>query len=704
MPKVDTGNYWAAAPVEGGVLAGEIDDKISKYYANLISTGRVEVWRRAYRLLYGWAADGSYKSSRYVTFSGEEGEVVNASANLIRSFTKAMHTQATGSRQAFSCRSTADDSRAAETVKVGNALLDYYWTENGFEAASSQAVWWSLPSGEGWLYPRWDHYAGKPIGVTYPTVDVFDPLTGETKQEEDLSAEPIGIKWSGDMAITALKPEDVIRDIHRNDADHDWLIVSTLANRWDLAARYPDYRQECINAAPPAQWTAIRSRLPSSTMWREAETDVVPVFELWHKRTDALPAGRHCLWIDGTVIFDEPMKYQRLPVVPMIPSLEVDSPYGYGETWDLLNLQQAITSMITQLVSTRENFGARNIWSKPGVRVSSSQVTQGFKIVESEEKPEVLDFGQGYVGEVSQAYDLIKSAMQIQTGMNDTVLGDASKSQSGEALRMLHSMAMQYNSGLMAARGAMNSAAMTVTLDMCKENMTGEQMVPIMGRGETTTIKRFKAEDLGALDSVRIQMDNPTLNTAAGRLDLADKFFAAQAIDPAQYMQVAATGRLEAAFDRPASQRLLIDSENELLRAGTPVRAMATDDHALHIREHTVVMNDPEVRINDQLAMATVSHLAEHYAQWTQITMTNPALLAATGQQPAPMPPPPPMPGMVDPNTGAPVQPNPSVNGGAPMPGISAGGPGGAGMPAMDPNIPPAPINPMPEAAPTTMA
>jgi hypothetical protein len=64
--------------------------------------------------------------------------------------------------------------------------------------------------------------------------------------------------WSGAVKCTALKPEDVIRDIHQADLNLDWVIVSTLENRHALAARFPEYRSEILNASPSSGRTRSR--------------------------------------------------------------------------------------------------------------------------------------------------------------------------------------------------------------------------------------------------------------------------------------------------------------------------------------------------------------------------------------------------------------------------------------------------------------
>ena len=167
--------------------------------------------------------------------------------------------------------------------------------------------------------------------------------------------------------------ERLVRDIHQSDMDLDWVIVSTLENRHALAARFPEYRSEIPNASPPGQWNSIRARMPSSQLYRDAASDAVPVFELWHP-TDRC-ASEQPTRDDGWHVLHRPRR--RDAVLHAAGRADDSQPRrstrraGYGETWDLNNLQQAITSIISQVVSTRENFGARNVWATPGTRLSS---------------------------------------------------------------------------------------------------------------------------------------------------------------------------------------------------------------------------------------------------------------------------------------------------------------------------------------------
>ena len=66
--------------------------------------------------------------------------------------------------------------------------------------------------------------------------------------------------------------------------------------------------------------------------------------------------------------------------------------------------------------------------------------------------------------------------------------------------------------------------------------------------------------------------------------------------------------------------------------------AVFTDEHALHIKEHSTVLSDPELRFDINLTNIVSNHIQEHIHL---LQTTDPQILMALGQQPLPPPPPP---------------------------------------------------------------
>jgi hypothetical protein len=616
--------YWAAEP-DVKTFAANLGRKIDAYYDYLYATGRVDVWRRCVRTLYGYDAEGGYRRSHFVTFGGEQGELVQLRANIFRSFVRALHVTITGSPPTYTCQSTSDDAQSLQQVETGNAVLDYYF-DTQTEREGYQMAWYALTFGEGWLYTRWDFHKGKPVGV---------------ELQQDPTGIPIGrpkVVWNGDVAITALKPEDVIRDVGRMNDNHDWLVACTTVNRYDLAARYPEYEDKIIEATPRARWRDIRTRMGQAFDMYADDSDCIPVYEFWHKPTDALPQGRYAMLIGDTLVFDEPMAYSKLPLHSMIPNIEIDSCQGYGETWDLLSIQQAIDSLVTQLVSNRENFGMRNVFVKTNSNLVPTMLSTGFRLLEGMEKPEVLDFGEGYAQEGVTFYEFLKGIAQLETGLNDTVLGDAGKQQSGDALEMLHSMAVQYNSGGQQAYSNGMRNTMSGILECVRLYCKDKRLVSIVGKNKRSIAREFSSADVSSLRGVTIEIGAAIMRTSMGRKQVADKLYENQSINGEQYLEMQATGRLEAAYEKPNAVRINIDSENEKLADGIPCMVYDTDNHAIHISEHSALIDDPANRGNPQVLQVVIQHIAAHNQTWLRLSTTpdGMAILAATNQQPHP--------------------------------------------------------------------
>ena len=96
-----------------------------------------------------------------------------------------------------------------------------------------------------------------------------------------------------------------------------------------------------------------------------------------------------------------------------------------------------------------------------------------------------------------------------------------------------------------------------------------------------------------------------------------------------------ATGRLEPVTDPLRSAQLLVDTENDELSQGKPVKPHYLDDHSFHAIQHKTVIDNPKTRESPEVLKALLAHIDEHY-------------LLFYGVQP-PVPPQPPMPGMPPP-------------------------------------------------------
>jgi len=179
------------------------------------------------------------------------------------------------------------------------------------------------------------------------------------------------------------------------------------------------------------------------------------------------------------------------------------------------------------------------------------------------------------------------------------------------------------------------------------------KMVSITGKQNQTINKEFLGKDLDPVKAVKISVINPIMQSTAGRVDIAEKLLAQGMIKNAEdYIAILDGAPLSRMTKGVLSEVDLVELENEKMGEGQEVQALATDKHSYHINEHKTLLNDPQVRGNDQMVQIVLNHVLQHLQLEKE---TDPMLKAiiATGQAPM-MPPGPPMGG---PPMGAPPTP-----------------------------------------------
>lgn len=180
-------------------------------------------------------------------------------------------------------------------------------------------------------------------------------------------------------------------------------------------------------------------------------------------------------------------------------------------------------------------------------------------------------------------------------------------------------------------------------------------MIRIAGKQNAQAVKEFKfdSQTLEAVSTVIFEPVNPVLQTASGKLTVAQDLLQAGMISsPRRYLEVLTTGNLNVLIEDDVACEEAIIEENERLSEGQPVMAVITENHQQHIMGHQAVICQPNAKQDPDLVANVLNHIQEHVNLWQQASMTNPALLAATNQQVLPQMP---MPGMM-PTGGAPGQ------------------------------------------------
>ena len=691
--------YWAAEP-DPKRLALKVEEAFGRWGQELQRRGwseRIDAARRRY---FGVDPDGGAPRSHDIVPGGERGEIDLTQVNHYRSITRGILTLATSARPAFRATASDDTADSMASCRLAEQLWDYELDE-GLEASTLEAAERMLVEGEAGILVVWDAMAG-PIIAGQPLLERDEdgrPVLDAQGPPVVLGEHPI---HEGALVYEVLGPHDVARDVNvRKLRDARWVVVRRVMSRWDLVATYPEEpKRRAIASAGGPHYAHEGS---SETRAGDYE-DTCYVLELYHASTSAIPGGRFARVVNGETLEQGPLPGGRLPLVHKAPSEVFDHALGYTDTFDLLGLAKLVDAAASNMATTANLYGQRPVVLPEDSDISAADLTgPGVVRVPRDASgrlamPEWMDVPEIPSSHIQWA-DWLKSQMQVLSGINDVVRGDPQESlKSGAALALVHAQALQHNSAFQRSYAELLRETAQLVIELYRDNANTERVIDVAGDDEPGTVRAFVGDDLEPVRRIRVELANAMLRTTAGKMEIVDKisdparFPADEPMRRSQYLGFLASGRLDPITRAGRSEEIGIRAECEALQRGEPVQVLVTDHHAAHIREHKALL-DGRARLNlaPEAVTAITTHIMEHEVMWMQLTMTRPALLLATNQQPAPMAPP--MPGM--PPTGAPANDNAQAPAGEPAndppqtgePPIPGTGPAEASMPK-------APINP----------
>lgn len=600
--------YFAAREAEEA--AGVILSRAENWFRMMDTNGYLDKLTKAWSAYHGaYYSDAS--SGHKITFGGEQGELVNLPVNHFRNICRNILTMVTASRPSLEARATNTDYKSLVQTKLANGLLDYYMREKRLEDYLHKAIEFAIVLGSGYIKMEWNATSG----------EIYD-------YNEDTNT-PI---YEGDVVFKNLDPFNVVLDSTKeNENDHDWVLTRTFKNRFDLAAKFPELNDDILRMETKDQ---LERYSTSAGFWEE--TDDIPVYEFYHKKTEAMPEGRYLLFLDSNVVLmDTPLPYRDLPVYRVSPAVILGTPFGYSDTFDILPIQDALNSIYSTILSNHNAFGVQNILSPRGADVTSEQVSGGMNFIEYNSeagKPSALNLLQSSP-ESYEFISLLERTAETISGVNSVARGNPESSlKSGNALALVQAMALQFVSGLQQSYVKMIENVGTGLVNMLKDFAAVPRIASIVGESNKTYMKEFTGDDLSSINRVIVDVGNPLARTTAGRVQMAEQMLQMGLIEtPEQYFMVINTGKLDTLTDGIDRELLLVKAENEKLMANEDVDAAATDRHSIHIKEHKTVLADPDLRKDPELVQKVLSHIQEHI---NLLRNTDPDLLMIIGEQP----------------------------------------------------------------------
>ena len=581
--------YWASEDTRS--CADEVMRRCEDYWEYCMSKGWMTLWRRLYY---------AYNPNRYslgqTIQSGESNEYRTIKVNHFRNLLEHIQNLSITDRPAWQPQSTNSDSRSQKQTIVAESILDYYMREKRVERQLRDATRYSLMFGEGFVSSIWEPSVGAAV--------TMDPETGRELRE-------------GDLRYFSHEPVDVVRDPNlKHWASRDWIVVRTYENKYALADRFPEYREEITST--PYNITAKNHYLGGQFVDRSILSDLIPVYNFYHVRNESVPDGRQMTMLpDGTVLTDTILLYAHLPVHRISPNDQVGTPMGQSVSYDLLPLQEMIDAHYTSLLSINENYSIPKVLLPVGSQVQPEAVSTGFQAITYNPaggKPEIMQMPTAPEGLYS-AIKQLQQDMETISGVNSVSRGQPEASlKSGSALALVQSMAIQFNAPLQQSYVQLLEDVGTATIHILKEYARTPRMIQIAGKRKAGLVQTsFTGQDLEGISRVQVQSGNPLSKTTSGRLSIAQELLQNGLIQTSQeFLSVLETGDLDPLVEGPMSELLNLHSENEMLLDGTDVPVLFTDNHVLHIQEHTALASDPQIRTDPNRFTVLSNHIMQH--------------------------------------------------------------------------------------------
>ncbi len=636
--------YFAAREPEK--VASAALEKAQSFFNLLRANSYLEKLQRMWRAYHG-AYENDLGFGHRVNFSGEQGELVQLPVNHFRNLARHILVMITSNRPIMDARAINTDYKSLAQANLANGILDYYMREKGLEDVLNRAVEYAIVLGSGFIKLSWNSMGGNLYDA--------DPETGE-------------LTYEGELEFTNLSPFDVVVDGTKECWENDWILCRTFQNRFNLMAKYPELADK-IKGIPPKNQSAVY-RL---AVWSNDDTDDIPVYEFYHKQTEALPEGRYLLFLDSDVILmDAKMPYRMIPIFRISAGEILGTPYGYSDMFDIFPIQESINSLYSTIMTNQNAFGVQNLFVPRGADIAVNSLEGAMNIIEGNAKPEALNLTQT-PAEVFKFLDMLVQAGETLSGVNSVARGNPEASlKSGTALALVQSMALQFISGLQQSYVKLIEAIGTAIIGILKDFSMTPKLITLVGKNNKPLLKEFTGDQVSEINRVVVDMGNALSRTIAGRVQMAEQLLQMKLLtNPQQYFQVLNTGRLDSMYEAEMDDLLLIKRENEKLSEGFNPPVSPLDKHSMHIQEHRAVLDDPDLRTNPTLKNVVMEHIQGHLDDLRRV---DPALLNLIGETPLP----PAAPAPSSPPGGSPAAP-PGPPGGPPGPGMPAPGQGATG-------------------------
>lgn len=610
-----------------------------------------QTWYLIYCQAYG--IDPKTWHQTGVQYLGQELDSLRFRTNLSRPNVRQSIMLALGDRPEFQAVATNNDVASIAQVPAITKMIDYALTEAQVDKKGYDAVEADRYFGKGWLWPSWDVDGGDKVPGQVPAKDA----DGQPLMLPDESGQPQPVLEQGEVQSGAVDikrcfPWQVVTEVYSED--RNWCIVKEAVSKWELAAQYPELREQIlgvdnIDDRADLELFAFQTRCLSQ--------DVVIVRHFYHASCAAVPGGRHLCYLDDIVLFDRKSPVAKgLPIVEVCTMKYFATQLGYPEVSDLVSQQEVLDDVLSQVVNNLMKFGNESLWAEDGVDFDKDAIAEGggfFTLQRGQQPPQAIQWAK--MPEIAKfLLEFVPDTMNRVAGLNATALGSPEGNvDSGTAMALLVNVAQRYQHATQAAYDHALYEVANLTLEFIRTNAENGYAAQVAGVGEQPVMEFFRQEQVASVRRVQIKRRSPMLSEFPVRLEVFNAIKEMPKDQARQAGELLLTGNLDAFTEDIFSQTFLIRWENEQMLQGVQLPAMATDDHKIHNPQHRMMRDklrcvgpqqDPA---DEERRMAAINaidqHMLSHTMEWLRLDPTMGASLGIPPAQEFPGGPPSPM-------------------------------------------------------------
>lgn len=576
----------------------------------------------AYTHLYGLDIEGVGANAAVVTRSGEQGSIAELRIPTAGGDLRKIWNLIVGPELAWTAVATTTDyASGAKAITAKNAL-QYYWTDKGVGSMAKGMAFEALAFGEAGMHIPWNDELGDDLAPE-PIIDprTQQPVIGQNGEPE------VRMLKKGDIDFRPVSTWDIIRDPTCKSFDAlQSIIIREWQNRYDVAARCedPDAAEAALTAAylPAEIYRFWRPFNPTNAV----QSDLIPVYFLYHKVTGACRDGRMTEFLDtGHVIRDGKLAkaYRKhWPFVRMAAGEYSGTPFPYSKWVGTLGSAQAEDALTRDLLTNATATSGGIIIAEEDSNTPPLQLGGGPKVLyvpkgtmRDHAEPKPLQLQQSHPEHFKLKSTLASDRRSI-IGLDRLTAGEEiGATWSGAMAALVTSTSVQNNSQEQAGWGGFVQGIGNVALSHIHHHMKEPRKIALAGkaRADLVITTELSGDAVEGVDRLQVQLAPALQQTDAGKMQLGEVAIKqGWAQTPQQLQSVFDTGRLDALTQDLSNELMLIQGENEALSKGEKVKVMLGDDHLLHLRGHRPVTASVTARRTPAVVIAMQEHEAQH--------------------------------------------------------------------------------------------